>query len=278
ARARPGGVREGKGGANQPGGIRSLLPDEAPRGARGRVGLAPECGRELAGGARRPVPGDRRSISRPRGPAPPELGRVSPGTGDGGVLEGTGASPPRPVPVHEAIGRRLGDRAALPLGAAPEHCAPDLRYRSQPMDDELRGTIAGLLPGVRADLERLVRIPSIAFPGYAPQPVRDSAEATAEIMAAAGLSDVHLIELPTGEHPAVFGQKPTVPGAPAALLYPPHALQPQGPVDDWDTPPFEPTVRDGRMYGRGTSDDKCGIVLHAAALKAFGGAPPATGT
>jgi cysteinylglycine-S-conjugate dipeptidase len=144
------------------------------------------------------------------------------------------------------------------------------------MDDELRGTVAGLLPGVRADLERLVRIPSIAFPGYDPQPVRDSAEATAEIMAAAGLSGVHLIELPTGEHPAVFGQTPTVPDAPAVLLYAHHDVQPEGPVDEWETPPFEPSVRDGRMYGRGTSDDKCGIVLHAAALKAFGGAPPVT--
>jgi acetylornithine deacetylase/succinyl-diaminopimelate desuccinylase-like protein len=144
------------------------------------------------------------------------------------------------------------------------------------MDDELRGTVAGLMPGVRADLERLVRIPSIAFPGYDPQPVRDSAEATAEIMAAAGLSGVHLIELPTGEHPAVFGQTPTVPGAPAVLLYAHHDVQPEGPVDEWDTPPFEPSVRDERMYGRGTSDDKCGIVLHAAALKAFGGAPPVT--
>src|SRR6266511_2950526 len=86
-----------------------------PRGpAIGR--RSPGTGRELAGGARRPVPGDRRSISGTRGPAPPELGRISPGTGDGRVLEGTGASPPRPVPVHEAIGRRLGDRAALPVG------------------------------------------------------------------------------------------------------------------------------------------------------------------
>ncbi|HEY3023149.1 MAG TPA: M20/M25/M40 family metallo-hydrolase, partial [Actinomycetota bacterium] len=142
------------------------------------------------------------------------------------------------------------------------------------MDDDLRGTVAGLMPGVRADLERLVRIPSIAFPGYDPKPVRDSAEATAEILAAAGLSGVHLIELPTGEHPAVFGESPADPGTPAVLLYAHHDVQPEGPVDEWDTPPFEPSVRDGRMYGRGTSDDKCGIVLHAAALKALGGVPP----
>ena len=108
------------------------------------------------------------------------------------------------------------------------------------MDDDLRGTVAGLMPGVRADLERLVRIPSIAFPGYDPKPVRDSAEATAEILAAAGLSGVHLIELPNGEHPAVFGESPAVQGTPAVLLYAHHDVQPEGPVDEWDTPPFEP--------------------------------------
>ena len=86
------------------------------------------------------------------------------------------------------------------------------------MDDDLREIVVGEMPGLRADLERLVRIPSIAFPGYEPQPVRDSAEATAEILAAAGLSSVHLIELPTGEHPAVYGETPAVPGAPAVLL------------------------------------------------------------
>jgi acetylornithine deacetylase/succinyl-diaminopimelate desuccinylase-like protein len=144
------------------------------------------------------------------------------------------------------------------------------------MADDLRGTVAGLMPAVLADLERLVRIPSIAFPGYDPKPVRDSAKATAEILGAAGFSGVRLIELPTGDHPAVYGETPEVPGAPTVLLYAHHDVQPEGPVDEWETAPFEPAVRDGRMYGRGTSDDKCGIVLHAAAVKAFDGRPPVT--
>ncbi len=142
------------------------------------------------------------------------------------------------------------------------------------MPDELRTIIAALMPQVRADLERLVRIPSIAFPGYDPEPVRRSAETTAEILEVAGYAGVRLIELPSGEHPAVFAETVDVPGAPRVLLYAHHDVQPEGPVDEWETAPFDPVVRDGRMFGRGTSDDKCGIVMHAAAMKAFEGRPP----
>lgn len=130
------------------------------------------------------------------------------------------------------------------------------------------------MPEVRADLERLVRIPSIAFPEYDPDPVRRSAEATAEILEASAYQGARLIELPSGDHPAVFAESPAVAGAPTVLLYAHHDVQPEGPLEEWDTPPFEPAVRDGRMFGRGTSDDKCGIVTHAAAMKAFEGRPP----
>ncbi len=142
------------------------------------------------------------------------------------------------------------------------------------MREDLRTTVAALMPQVRADLERLVRIPSIAFPGYDPEPVRRSAEVTAEILEAAGYAGVRLIELPSGEHPAVFAESAAVPGAPSVLLYAHHDVQPEGPADEWETPPFEPAMRDGRMFGRGTSDDKCGIVMHGAAMKAFEGRPP----
>ncbi len=141
--------------------------------------------------------------------------------------------------------------------------------------EDLRAAVAEGMPKTRADLERLVRIPSIAFPDYDPKPVRESAEATAEILEAAGFRGVRLIELPEGvDHPAVFGEVPGPNGGPTVLLYAHHDVQPEGPLEEWGSPPFEPVVRDGRMYGRGTSDDKCGIAIHAAALRAWGGQPP----
>lgn len=132
------------------------------------------------------------------------------------------------------------------------------------------------MPAAQADLERLVRIPSISFPGYDAAPVRASAEATADVLENAGFGGVRLIELPDVDHPAVFGEIAGPSGSPAVLLYAHHDVQPEGPVDEWASPPFEPVVRDGRLFGRGSSDDKCGIAIHTAALRAFGGSPPVT--
>jgi acetylornithine deacetylase/succinyl-diaminopimelate desuccinylase-like protein len=126
-----------------------------------------------------------------------------------------------------------------------------------------------------ADLERLVRIPSKGYPGDDPANVRASAEATRDILATAGVENARLLEL-DGGHPAVFGQVDGPEGAPTILLYAHHDVQPEGPVERWDSPPFEPEVRDGRLYGRGSADDKSGVAIHAAALRALGGEVPAT--
>jgi cysteinylglycine-S-conjugate dipeptidase len=134
--------------------------------------------------------------------------------------------------------------------------------------DELRSRVAADMPRTIADLERLVRIPSKGYPGDDPANVRASAEATCDILAAAGVADAELWEL-DGGHPAVFGQIAGPDGAPSVLLYAHHDVQPEGPLDQWNTPPFEPDVRDGRMFGRGTADDKCGIAIHAAAIRAL---------
>jgi acetylornithine deacetylase/succinyl-diaminopimelate desuccinylase-like protein len=141
--------------------------------------------------------------------------------------------------------------------------------------DELRAAVAAGMARAVEDVSRLVRIPSIAFPGYDDAPVRASAEATAAILEAAGFGGIRLIELPDGiGHPAVYGEVTGPPGSPTVLLYAHHDVQPEGPLERWNSPPFEPVVRDGRLFGRGSSDDKCGIVIHAEALRAWSGAPP----
>jgi cysteinylglycine-S-conjugate dipeptidase len=144
-------------------------------------------------------------------------------------------------------------------------------------DERIRERIAADMPRTVAELERLVRIPSMGYPGYDPANVRASAEMTREILTEAGMENARLLEL-DGGHPAVFGEIRGSEGAPTVLLYAHHDVQPEGPVDQWDSPPFEPVVKDGRMYGRGAADDKSGIVVHAAAIRALlaEGDPPVT--
>jgi cysteinylglycine-S-conjugate dipeptidase len=143
------------------------------------------------------------------------------------------------------------------------------------MDEQtLRATIAQMMPQVREDLARLVSIPSIFFEGFPPEPVLSAAEATRDLLRSVGVADARLVDLPAGHPPAVVGSVPGPEGAPTVLLYAHYDVQPVGDEAAWVTPAFEPVERDGRLYGRGSADDKGGIVVHAAALRAFDGRPP----
>ena len=134
-------------------------------------------------------------------------------------------------------------------------------------ENDLRAAIAREMPGVRADLERLVRIPGIAFEGFDQSHVERSAEAVAELLIGCGL-DTQIVR--HGGQPAVIGRRAAPTGAPTVLLYAHHDVQPVGDTALWTSDPFEPVERDGRLYARGAADDKAGVLAHVAALRAFG--------
>jgi acetylornithine deacetylase/succinyl-diaminopimelate desuccinylase-like protein len=125
---------------------------------------------------------------------------------------------------------------------------------------------------IRANRERYleeltawIACPSIsADPAYA-EDVRASAETAAARMRAAGLSGE---VLETDGHPVAYGAWLGAPGAPTILIYGHHDVQPADPLALWTTPPFEANVRDGKIYGRGSVDDKGQVLMHLAALEA----------
>lgn len=135
--------------------------------------------------------------------------------------------------------------------------------------------VDALMPQVRADLEQLVRIPSMAFPGFPAGMLDRGARAVVRILRDAGVGNAEVIDIDGGS-PAVYGMVRGPAGAPTVLLYAHYDVQPAGPLSEWTSPPFEPVERDGRLYGRGTADDKCGIALHAGVVRAFGGVVPVT--
>ncbi|OBF98508.1 dipeptidase [Mycobacterium sp. 852002-51152_SCH6134967] len=129
-----------------------------------------------------------------------------------------------------------------------------------------------VLPEVRRDLEDLVRIESVWADPARRGEVQRSADAVAKLLTDAGFGDVQIVS--EGGAPAVIARHPAPAGAPTVLLYAHHDVQPEGDPAQWLSPPFEPTERDGRLYGRGTADDKAGIATHLAAFRAHGGNPP----
>ncbi|OZD55704.1 dipeptidase [Rhodococcus sp. 06-1477-1B] len=130
------------------------------------------------------------------------------------------------------------------------------------------------IPSALADLGSLVRIPSIAWPAFDQSALVKSADAVATLLEGTGVFDsveVKRAAIPGTDEfgqPAVLATRAARNGRPTVLLYAHHDVQPPGDEALWDSPPFEPTVRDGRLYGRGAADDKAGVMAHVGAIRA----------
>src|SRR3954451_19992639 len=137
------------------------------------------------------------------------------------------------------------------------------------MTDDLRATVRDLMPALRSDLEDLVRIQSVSADPARTGEVWRSADAVADLFRAEGFAEVDIVSTDGGA-PAVIAHKAGPAGAPTVLLYAHHDVQPENDPADWDSPPFEPTERGERLYGRGAADDKAGVVAHLGAIRAYG--------
>lgn len=123
------------------------------------------------------------------------------------------------------------------------------------------------------DLSDLIRIPSMSSAAFDQEPLAQSARKVADLFAAEGM-EVEVCSVPGPDgwqgRPAVLAHKHVSDSAPSVLLYAHHDVQPGGDPSRWTTPPFEPSIRDGRLYGRGASDDGAGIMVHLGTMRVLG--------
>ena len=134
------------------------------------------------------------------------------------------------------------------------------------MKNELERNINQSIPRYLDLLKALVSIPSISFDNFDQKYVEDSANAVKSLFAKAGFQNIQFLRPPSGRA-TVYAESLTSPDQPTVLLYAHHDVQPPMRTELWDTPPFEATVKGDRIYGRGTADDKAGIITHLAATE-----------
>ena len=145
---------------------------------------------------------------------------------------------------------------------------------------DLKATVHDLMPALLEDLKDLVRIQSVSADPARLSEVERSAEKTRDLFAAEGF-EAEIVRAYDGAPPAVVGERKGPAGAPVVLLYAHHDVQPENDPADWDSAPFEPTLRTDerggeRLYGRGAADDKAGIAMHLGAIRALGDSLPVT--
>ena len=142
-------------------------------------------------------------------------------------------------------------------------------------DADLRAAVERGIPATIAELCALVKIPSVAWSAFDPSHVQASAEAVAAL--ARGLDVFESVEIKQAGipgsselgQPAVLATRRARNGRPTVLLYAHHDVQPPGKDEEWESSPFEATVRGDRLYGRGAADDKAGVMAHIASIRAL---------
>lgn len=139
--------------------------------------------------------------------------------------------------------------------------------------EQLTARVDAVMADCLGALSDLISIPSVSLRGFDKSQVRASAELTASLLAESGAPDVRILETATG-YPAVCARWPAPAGSPTVLLYAHHDIQPASEEDGWTSPPFRSDRRGGRIFGRGAADNKAGIAVHLAALRALAPIPP----
>ena len=125
------------------------------------------------------------------------------------------------------------------------------------------------------ELKDFLRIPSISTLAENKKDINDCASFVMEKLKQAGMSRVDIFQ--SEGHPIVYGEWLGAPGKPTILVYGHYDVQPVDPIDLWESPPFEPTIKDGKIYARGATDDKGQMFMHVKSVESFFktvGSPP----
>ena len=117
------------------------------------------------------------------------------------------------------------------------------------------------------ELKEFLRIPSISTLAENKRDMITAAEFVVAKLRAAGMENVQIIE--TKGHPLVYADWLNAPGKPTVLIYGHYDVQPVDPINLWDSSPFEPTIKDGKIYARGATDDKGQMYMHIKSVEAF---------
>ena len=147
---------------------------------------------------------------------------------------------------------------------------------ASPSYSTIKETVAALMPTLESELVELVRIPSIATEGFPSEPLFEAHDLIVSLLEKSGVTKIEKLEITGKTAPVIIATVPGPAGSPTVLMYSHYDVVPADDVELWDSPPFEPSKRDGAIYGRGTADSKANVIGMIGALRVFDGKPPVT--